>query len=123
MKIETKKTRQKGIIVKYVFDDEKDYNDFMADLNIISKHVDDQKGMNEVISLFKDYYHASDPYSDNKPTVIVYQDHLLTLAIILWLMEDLYVNLTDSLIVSTKRYIELQNKMVELQRKVINGNT
>ncbi len=92
-----KKNTKKGVIIKYVFDDTREYDlylDHLAKLSLSSSDwiADTTK---DVLDLFKSYYTAADSYCDNKPVVVVFEDHLLAIASLIFLTLPLADNVNS----------------------------
>lgn len=86
MKILTKSTKTKGQIIRYVFESDEEYSDYINNLSKVRDNAGEQikETVDELIELFKDYYTPQSPYEDNKPVVTVFENHTLTLAALIW---------------------------------------
>lgn len=127
MDIFKKKTR-KGLVIRYVFDDEGEYNNLIEVITSICDKMpeDDRKDMEELIKLFKDYYNPQSEYAEGKPSVTVFEDHLLTLAVLVWNILPIYNMMLYREIETKEKYLNIldryNNILSELNNKA-NGNT
>ncbi len=106
MDIFKKKTR-KGLVIRYVFDDEDEYNNLIDAITSICDKMpeDDKKDIEELIKLFKDYYNPQSEYAEGKPSVTVFEDHLLTLAVLVWNVIPIYTMVLKQQLNATKKYV------------------
>ena len=110
MEIISKKTRSKGFTIKFIFDNEEEYLFLMKIMEeILNKLSDEDKNKyTDITELFKNYYTEKDPYSENKPTVIVYENHILTIASAIWLLCDI----NNAMLQEKVSYLEEQKKLL-----------
>lgn len=82
-----KKNTKKGVVIKFVFDDTKEYNLYLDHLTKLSQSSFEwiADTIKDVLDLFKEYYTESDSYCENKPAVVVFEDHLLPIASLIFL--------------------------------------
>lgn len=91
MEISSKKTKDKGFVVKYIFDDEEEYSLYIKAMEIILNKLPKEEDRNryaEIINLFRNYYTQSDPYSKNKPAVTISEENIPILAMTIWFLFD-----------------------------------
>lgn len=102
MEIERKNT-SKGLVLRYIFEDMNEYNEWMKSLeDICNNEIRENKkeDLNKLIGLFKDYFEENNKYT-SKPTVTVFENHILTVAALLWVVMELSISWMN-------KYIELQ---------------
>lgn len=91
MEISSKKSKGKGFVLKYIFDDEEEYSLYIKAMEIILNKLpkeEDRNGYAEIIDLFRNYYTQSDPYSKNKPVVTISEKNIPILAMTIWFLFD-----------------------------------
>ncbi len=77
--------------------------------------------MKELIDLFTQYYDARGEYSDGKPTVTVFENHILTIAAQLWIIIELSAFWLNKYGQSLTNYSNNLKENIALQEKVINS--
>lgn len=83
----------KGLVIRYVFEDEAEYQTYMEYLSSIERCFDEEKKENihNLIDLFSHYYDPHSQYEENRPVVTVFENHMLTIAAQLWILMDLHL--------------------------------
>lgn len=129
MEIISKRTKDKGFVVKYIFDDEEEYSLYVKAMEIILNKLPKEEDRNkyaEIINLFKNYYTQSDPYSKNKPAVTISEENVPILAMTIWFLFDTnaamqakQVRLYKEFNVLITKYTNLQVEYEELKSNFI----
>jgi len=118
MEIISKRTKNKGFVVKYIFDDEEEYSLYVKAMEIILNKLPKEEDRNryaEIINLFKNYYTQSDPYSKNKPTVTISEENIPILAMTIWFLFDTNAAMQAKQVRLYKKVNELITEYTNLQ--------
>ena len=116
------KNTSKGIVIRFVFQDVDEYNLCMDNLTEICEGMSEHgnEHLKELIGLFKDYYDPEGRYTDGKPTVTVFENHLLTLAAQLWIIMELSLASSMKNLQILKDYNETLNKYKAVLKQTLN---
>lgn len=121
MDIFKKKTR-KGLVIRYVFDDVEEYNNIVDLLTSLCDEMpeNNREDIENLSKLFKDYYEPSSEYADGKPTVTVFEEHFLTLAVLVGDILPIYSMMLNRVISAKKEHLKEIENHIETKRKYLN---
>jgi hypothetical protein len=75
-----KKTTKSGVVIRYIFDDELEYQMYITTLKEIKDTVSAEYRdyVEDLVVLFEKNHKEEDPYFDNKTTATIFENYLPT---------------------------------------------